>query len=152
MEPSAMPSQDERNLAAASHLLSIPFPFLAPAAIFFWKRSSSRFVALHAAQAFFEALVLNIVLFIALAISLAFTLVKVWEAVQTRGQSLTWDDLWSALIKAGATWLILGLISFYYLVQSVIQANQAYRGKWKGSLISGRLAKKVTPSEPEISG
>src|SRR5688500_5759932 len=99
MEPSAMPSQDERNLAAASHLLSIPFPFLAPAAIFLWKRSSSRFVALHAAQAFFEALVLNIVLFIALAVSLAFTLAKVWEAVQSQGQSLTWDDLWAALIK-----------------------------------------------------
>ena len=139
------PSSQEKTIAAACHLLSIPFPYMAPLVTFFWKRSQSRFVALHASQAFFETLVLNIVLFIALAVSLAFTLAKVVEAVQTRGQSLRWDDLWAALLKAAATWIILGVVSFYYTVQSVLQALQALRGQWKGSLISGRLAKRVTP-------
>lgn len=118
---------------------------MAPIITFVSKRSRSRFVALHAAQAFFETLLLNIVLFIALAISLAFTAAKVWEAIQTQGQSLTWDDLWAALIKAAATWVILGAISLYYTISNVIQALQAFRGEWKGSVISGRLARLVAP-------
>jgi len=145
------PTQEERTLAGACHLLSIPFPYLAPIIAFFWQRSKSRFVSLHAAQAFFETLILNIVLFFALAISLMFTAGKVWEAIQTKGQSLTWDDLWAALLKAAATWLILGAISLYYAVSSIFQAIQAFRGKWRGSLISGRLARAVTPRERKVA-
>ncbi len=137
----------ERSLAAVCHLLSIPFPFLAPIVFFFWKRAESRFIALHAAQAFFEALILNIVLYIALGISMAFTIAKVWEAIQSRGQSLTWDDLWAALIKAGATWLILGVISAYYTIASIVQSVQAYQGKEPKSLLSSRIARKIVGPE-----
>ena len=148
------PTQEERTLAGVCHLLSIPFPYLAPIMTYLWQRSKSRFVSLHAAQAFFETLILNIVLFFALAISLMFTAGKVWEAIQTKGQSLTWDDLWAALIKAAATWLILGAVSLYYTISSVFQAIQAFRGRWRGSLISGRLARAVSPrerlGEPEL--
>jgi hypothetical protein len=144
---SPKPTSEEKTIAAACHLLSIPFPYMAPLVTFFWKRKQSRFVALHASQAFFEALILSIVLFIALAISMAFTIAKVWQAIETRGQSLTWDDLWAALIKAGATWIILAVVSFYYTLSSVIQAIQALQGRWSGSMISGRLAKRVAPQE-----
>ncbi|HRK20988.1 MAG TPA: DUF4870 domain-containing protein [Fimbriimonadaceae bacterium] len=140
------PTKEERQWAAACHALSIPFPYLSPIVFFALKRGSSRFVALHAAQAFFEALLLNIVLFLALGVSLMFTLAKVLEAIETRGQSLTWDDLWMALIKGATTWLILAAISLVYTVKSAIQALQAYRGEWRGSLFAGRLAKRVVGS------
>lgn len=137
------PTKEERHWAAACHVLSIPFPYLSPILFFALKRGSSRFVALHAAKAFFETILLNIVLFIGLAISLAFTLAKVWEAIETRGQSLTWDDLWAALIKAAATWIILAVVSLVYTILSVLQAIEAMHGKWKSSLFAGRLAKRV---------
>lgn len=147
-EIDTVPIREERALAAACHLCRIPFPYLAPIGFFLLKRSTSRFVALHAAQAFFEALVLNVVLFVALGVSLMFTLAKVLEAIETRGQSLTWDDLWLALLKAAATWIILGLVSTFYAIRSVIQALQAYRGEWKGSMIAGRMARRVVGTPP----
>ena len=132
---------EERHTAALCHLVSIPFPFFGPIAFLALNRKS-KFVALHAAQALFEALVLSTVLFIAGAISLAFSLRKIWEVVQSRGESLTWSLVMETLLKAGATWVILGLISGYYLISSILDANQARQGRWKSSIISGRLAKR----------
>jgi uncharacterized membrane protein len=141
--PDAEPQSSERHLAAGCHVASIFFPFIAPLIVYFVSRRASRFVAVHALQAFFEALVLNIVLIIAGGISLAFTIAKVWELVQTNGQSFTWDLIWTALLKAAATWLILGVVSFVYTVLSVVQGWQAFHGQWRPSLISGRIAQRI---------
>lgn len=138
--PEVPATTEERHLAAGCHALSIFFPYLAPLAFFLLKRRSSRFVAVHALQAFYEALVLNIVLIVAGAISLGFTIVKVYELVETRGQSFTWDLVWTTLLKAAATWLIFGVVSAVYFLSSILQAIRAYRGRWKPSMISGRLA------------
>lgn len=140
----ASTTTEERTAAAATHVLSIFFPIAAPAIVYFAMRKRSRFVAVHALQALFEAIVLSIVLFLAMAISIVFTLVKVWELIQTRGESFSWDLVWAAVAKAVATWIILGLISLYYTVVSVLQAIRATRGEYKPSLISGRLASRFT--------
>ena len=141
----------ERNTAALCHLVSIPLPFLGP--IFFLAtQRRSKFVVLHAAQALFEAIILSSVLFVATAISVIISLSKVWEAIQTRGESLTWSLLWETLIKAGATWVILGVISAFYFVSSLLDARRASQGKWKGSLISGPLARRATKQLTGLTG
>ena len=136
------PNAEERTCAAVCHIVSIFFPYAGPA-FFYFVRGKSKFVALHAAQAFFEALVLSIVLLFAGAISLFFSLRKVWELVETRGASFSWDLVWTTLLKAGATWVILALIGGYYLIASIFDALGALRGNWSPSLISGRLAKRL---------
>lgn len=142
--PAAPASPHERHLAAATHVLSIWFPYLAPIIAYFLFRRTSKFVASHALQALFEALILSIVLVVAGAISIAFTIAKVWELVQTRGQSFSWDLVWQAALKAVATWIILGVISLWYTVASILQAIQAYQGRWKPRFLSGRLAGRAT--------
>lgn len=133
----------ERHVAAAMHVASIFFPYVAPAIAYFVFRGRSRFVAVHALQAFFEALILNIVLIIGLAISLAFTIVKIVELIQTQGQSFSWDMVWQALIKAVATYVILALVSLWYTIASVVQALQALDGRWRSTLLSGRIAARI---------
>lgn len=136
-------SPDERLAATATHVLSIFFPFAAPAIAYFVYRGRSPFVAVHALQALFEAILLSVVLFLALAVSFVFTLIKVWELIETRGGSFSWDLVWTALIKAAVTWIILAAISLYYTLSSLVQAIRAGRGEWKPSMISGRLAARV---------
>lgn len=140
--PDVEATPHERQVAAAGHIASIFFPYLAPLVVFFVYRNQSRFVKAHALQAFFESLILSVVIFVLGAISLIFTLVKVWELVQTRGESFSWDLVWTALIKAAFTWIALGLVSLWYTIASVLQAVQALNGKWKPSIVSGRIAKR----------
>ncbi|HRI42746.1 MAG TPA: DUF4870 domain-containing protein [Fimbriimonadaceae bacterium] len=136
----ASTTTEERTAAAATHVFSIFFPIAAPAIAYCVMRRRSRFVAVHALQALFEAIVVSVVLFLAMGVSIVFTLVKVWELIQTRGQSFRWDLVWAAVAKALATWIILGLISLYYTIVSILQAIRAARGEYRPSLISGRLA------------
>ncbi|MBX7133415.1 MAG: DUF4870 domain-containing protein [Fimbriimonadaceae bacterium] len=140
--PDVEATSHERLVASAGHIASIFFPYLAPLVVYFLYRNQSRFVRVHALQAFFEALILGVVLFVIGAISLAFTLVKVWELVQTRGESFSWDLVWAALLKVTFTWVAVAVVSLWYTFSSMMQAIEAVHGKWKPSIVSGRIAKR----------
>ena len=145
--PAIPATQSERTTAAVCHIAGIFAPYLAPL-VFLALAGKSRFVRTHAMQSFFEALVLNIVLFVVMAISFLISLPGLLELIQTRGESFSWNMVWTFIIKSAVIWVALAIVSLVYIVLSILDARQAMNGEWRASLISGRLAKKALAIEP----
>lgn len=149
MRTSLEPSLQERKTAAVCHLASIPFPVVGPIAFLIFAFRRSRFIRLHATQALVEALLLNAVLMVSGAISLVITLVRVWGLIQS-GEGLTWDMVWESLLKSVFMWAMVGLVSLAYTIGSIFQAIRAWRGEWKPSMVSGRLAERWNPERQPL--
>jgi uncharacterized Tic20 family protein len=138
-------SQDDRVLAALSHAsMFVGFPILAPIAIYFYKRETSRFVAFHAMQAallhisFIPLMILGYVAALILSIGSAMT---VHINAEITGLLL------------GVVWVValcvpIGLI----VIVSLYAAYRAYLGHAYRIPIIWRIAKSFldapTPAAP----
>lgn len=147
--PTKPPEPWERYLSVACHIAGISFPYLAPIIALIVARGRSKFLSAHALQSLFEALFLTLFLVLVTIVSLCLTLPKVLELIQTRGQSFEWSLIWTTLIKSAIIWIGFGLVSLWYTVQSVIDAITAYRGEWRQSIISGRIARRALKVGPQ---
>lgn len=119
----------ERTLAAASHLAAIPFPLAGPL-VTLVVAGGSAFVRRHAWRSLLDSILLSVALFVGVVIAFCvFTLPTLLEAVRTSGASLTWADLWGALIRALAVWIVLAVIGLINTLHNIKQALQAWNGQ-----------------------
>lgn len=142
-EGRALPTDRDRSIAAANHIVSIFFPLMGPIIVLAisWKRS--RFVAEHAIAAIFDELLMKAILLIGGAISLAFTIMKVTELIQSGGQSFSWDLVWQAALKVAITWLIVLVVGIIVTIRTIWDAYLAYKGEWPDGWLSSRVAKRL---------
>lgn len=121
---------NERSVAAATHLAAIPFPYIGPLVALIVAGPKSPFVRRHAIRSLVETVFLTIALFIGAATMFCiFTLPTLLEALRTAGQSLTWGDLFQALLRAVAVWIVIAIIGLVATLNNVRQALRAYRGQ-----------------------
>lgn len=143
---------EERNLAAANHVVSIFLPIVGPAVFFAIGKARSRFVAHHALAALVETLLLNLALLILAGISLSLTLARVAELIQTRGESFSWALVAEAAVKLLAMWLLVTVVGFVVTIKSIFQAIRAHRGEalrgWSARIAGRFLGKPVSAELP----
>jgi hypothetical protein len=120
------PTRTERLWAAATHLATIPAPFLAPVAAILVQRKS-RFVVSHALQALYEFLVWKAILAVAMLGSFVYTLTRLWHHYQTDWREFSLTEF---ALRFLAGLVILAVIGFVNTVQSLIAAKRAYTGTW----------------------
>lgn len=84
----------------------------------------------HAWRSLLDSILLSVALFVGVVIAFCvFTLPTLLEAVRTSGASLTWADLWGALIRALAVWIVLAVIGLINTLHNIKQALQAWNGQ-----------------------
>ncbi len=141
------PEPRERNLAAVSHVSSIFFPIIGPAVAIAISHKRYPFVKCHAISALVDEIILKAILFVGGAVSLAVTIYRIADHLQTKGATLAWEDVWPILLRMGITWLVLLILGLFLTIQSIIQAVRASKGVWPTRGFSGKLAMKMTNSE-----
>ena len=126
----AKPQVTDKYLAAAVHISSIFWPLLGPIVGWaFFRRNS--FVAAHSKQALKETIVLNILVFTAGAISLSYTIFRIYHYVQTNWRDFSWQEF---VLRFLIGWIVLGLLEVVNTVVSVRQALLAIQGRWPKSV------------------
>jgi hypothetical protein len=121
-----MPANHERFVSAAMHVTSIFFPILAPA-IVYALAGNSKFVKSHSYQAIFETVVLKVSVFVVGAISLIYTLTRLWHFYQVHWEGFS---LWTMLARFAIGWILLAILEFVNTVISILQAYHALQGVW----------------------
>lgn len=91
-------------------------------------------------QALLEFMILKATLALAMAASLIYSLLGLYNALAPGEHGIDGHMLMWTLLRALAIWLTLGLIGLIVNSVSFFQAIRALRGKWPGNGISGRIA------------
>jgi hypothetical protein len=119
-------ASNDRYLAAAMHVASIFFPILAPA-IVYGLAGRSRFLKSHSYQAIFETAALKVSVFVVGAISLTYTVVRLWDFYQ---HDWVGFSIWPMLARFAIGWMLFGILEFANTLISIRQAFGALQGKW----------------------
>lgn len=144
--PLPSPAPSERTLAAAVHVLSLFFPFLAPLIGYAIFRKRAQFIEAHALSALIDEVVLKILFVVGGAFSLIVTITRVVKHVQENGLTVSWDVIWPIVLKMGITWLAVAILGLYLLVKTLLDAFSAYRGAWPKGMIGAKLAMRASNS------
>ena len=123
----AVPAKEDRIAAAAVHIGSIFAPLLVPAIAFLVARGRRPFVAAHARQALVETVVLNVLIAIAIVVSLCFTVSRLWGYYQNGWQDIDW---WGFAARLLFWWVADAVLWLINLVVSIRQAVGALNGVW----------------------
>lgn len=121
-----VPTNNERYFAGGMHVASIFFPILAPAIVFALS-GNSKFIKSHSYQAIFETVALKVLVFLAGAISLTYTAVRLWTFYQNNWEGFS---LWPMLARFAIGWIILALLEVANTIVSIRQAYHAVLGNW----------------------
>jgi len=129
--PAALPNQDDRMMAAVSHLsFFVGFWLVGPIAFYVIKRKESRFVAFHAMQALVAhvlSMVLMVVGFVGIAVSMGIAGI----AAQREP---------AALVLALVMVLVFGAMGLGLAVVNAVAAYKAWVGEMWSIPLAGRIA------------
>lgn len=120
------PTDRDRYFAGGMHIASIFFPILAPAVVFALA-GNSKFIKSHSYQAIFETVVLKVSVFIVGAISLIYTITRLWHYYQIDWQGFS---IWPMLARFAIGWILFAILEVVNTIISIMQAYHAMQGMW----------------------
>ncbi|MBS1704326.1 MAG: hypothetical protein JST40_00515 [Armatimonadetes bacterium] len=118
----------EKTLAGALNLAAIPMPYVGPV-IGLVIGSQSKFVRFHAFRCLIEQIFATALTLLVVATSLGYSIyTMVKNGVFDHGIDVSKIDWVTLLIKSAITWIAFGLWNLWNVVNSVLDAIQAFSG------------------------
>lgn len=125
MQDRASPDTNERTIAGALNLASIPFPYLGPIVGLIMGHRSP-YVRFHAVRSLIEQVILSAITFTLIVVSLVWSLASLAQS----GFDLQTIDWKTLILKTVAFWMLLGLFWVANLVNALQDAVDGFAGRY----------------------